>query len=103
MTINKKEKSDTNNENEFPNISEAAKEKLDKSVEIENAVVYNEPQMSENAASIMEPTGTIQASAPAMPIIENDFTVEKPAADKNKDGVFKSTTSSEAYFTPLAS
>ena len=89
VTINKKEKSDTNNENEFPNISEAAKEKLDKSVEIENAVVYNEPQMSENAGPVMEPTGTIQASPPAMSVIEKDFSPEKPAVDKNKDGVFK--------------
>ena len=86
VTIDKKEKSDAN---EFSNISEAAKEKLDKSVEIENAVVYNEPQMSENAVQDMAPTGTIQANAPAMPVIEYDFTVEKPAVDKNKDGVFK--------------
>ena len=86
VTINKKEKSDAN---EFPNISEVTKEKLDKSVEIENAVVYNEPQMSENAAPVMPPTGTIQASPPAMPVIEKDFSPEKPAVDKNKDGVFK--------------
>ena len=89
VAIDKKENSDANNTNEFPNISEAAKEKLDKSVEIENAVVYNEPQMSENASPVMEPTGTIQADAPSMPVIEKDFTVEKPAADKNKDGLFK--------------